>query len=162
MDLIIQNQDKILALLNELKEVYRQLLYENDKVVQGNPNRLVDNINSLIKIEGNRLELGFNLPAEWKFVENGSSPHWPPVSAITDWIDQKPVTPYPDSNGRIPTKDQLAFLIGRKIATEGIEAKHLLEEAITRTDFYNRMIFLIKEEMVSHYNKEIKKILLTL
>ena len=157
MEMYIQNQDKILALLNELKEVYRQLLYENDKVVQGNQNRLVDNINSLIKIEGNRLELGFNLPAEWKYVENDTRPHWPPPPALEKWIQEKPV---PHSENI--TDKQLAYLVGKKIAEFGTEGKHLLEEAITRTDFYNRMIYIIRSEMVSHYNKEIKKILLTL
>lgn len=158
----IEHQEKMTALLDELKEVYRQLLYENGAVVQGNPNRLVDNIADLIQVEGDQIKIGFTLPAEWQYVENGASPHWPPVNAIKDWIEQKPVEILPDSNGRIPTTDQLAFLIGRKIAEEGIEPKHLLEEAIVRTDFYNRMIYIIKEEIAEHANKEIKQILMTL
>lgn len=158
----IEHQEKMTALLDELKEVYRQLLYENGAVVQGNPNRLVDNIADLIQVDGDQIKIGFTLPAEWQYVENGASPHWPPVNAIKDWIEQKPVEILPDSNGRIPTTDQLAFLIGRKIAEEGIEAKHLLEEAIVRTDFYNRMIYIIKEEIAEHANKEIKQILMTL
>lgn len=157
MEIYIENQERILALLNELKEVYRQLLYQNDAVVQGNPNRLVDNINSLIKIDGNRLELGFNLPAEWKYVENDTRPHWPPPPALEKWIQEKPV-----QHSDNITDKQLAYLVGRKIAEFGTEGKHLLEQAITQTDFYNRMIYIINTEVAAHYNKEIKRLLMTL
>lgn len=162
MDFYITNIEKVTALLDELKETYRQLLYQNDHVVQGNPNKLADNIADLVQVEGNTIKIGFTLPAEWKFIEDDTRPHWPPPDAIKKWIEEKPVNGRPLPDGRIPTEDQLAYLIGRKIAEEGTKGDHLLEEAIIRTDFFNRMIYIIKEEMTAHVNKEIKEILMTL
>lgn len=44
---------------------------------------------------------------------------FPPVGAILDWIEQKGILPKPDAKGRIPSKQSLAFLIGRAIAEKG-------------------------------------------
>lgn len=162
MDFYLTNIEKVTGLLDELRETYRQLLYENDHVVQGNPNKLADNIADLVQVEGNTIKIGFTLPAEWQYIENDTAPHWPPVDAIKGWIKEKPITPTPLQDGRIPTEDQLAYLIGRKIATDGTKGDHLLEEAIVKTDFFNRMIYIIKEEITAHANKEIKEILMTL
>lgn len=161
-EITITHIERVTALLDELKEVYRQLLYENRHVVQGNPQRLVDNIGDLVQIHGHSIKIGFTLPQEWKYVENGSSPHFPPPQAIEDWVKLKPVEKYPLPSGKIPTDEQVAFLIGRKIAREGTEGDHLLEEAIIRTDFFNRMTRIIQAEIAEHYNKEITKILMTL
>lgn len=162
MEFHFTNIERVTGLLDELRETYRQLLYENDHVVQGNPNKLVDNIADLVQVEGNTIKIGFTLPAEWKYIEDDTRPHWPPVDAIKEWIREKPVTPTPLQDGRIPTEDQLAFLIGRKIATDGTKGDHLLEEAIVKTDFYNRLNYIIRLEMEEHANKEITEILMTL
>ena len=162
MEFKITHIERVTALLDELKETYRQLLYQYNAVVAGNPNKLADNIADLVQIEGNTIKLGFTLPAEWKFVENGTSPHWPPPQAIEDWVRLKPVQKYQLPNGKEPTDKQVAFLIGRKIATVGTDGKHLLEEAIIRTDFFNRMTRIIENEMAEHANKEITQILMTL
>ena len=60
------------------------------------------------------------LPAYWYNVEFGRPPcppskHWVPVDALKEWIRVKPIIPRPDDRGRIPTVDQLAFLINRAI-----------------------------------------------
>lgn len=162
MDFYIEHMERITGLLDELKEVYRQLLYEHNHVVQGNPDRLADNIADLVQVDGNTIKIGFTLPAEWKFVEEDTRPHWPPVDAIEQWVKDKPLSKYPDANGRKPTDKQLAYLIGRKIATDGTRGDHLLEEAVIRTDFFNRLIYIIKAEIAEHANKEIKEILMTL
>lgn len=39
-----------------------------------------------------------------------------------NWIKIKPVLPRPDKNGKLPTQQQLAFLIARKISREGTPA----------------------------------------
>lgn len=61
-----------------------------------------------------------SLPAYWYNVEYGRKPcppskGWIPVDALIKRIKVKPVIPRPDSNGRIPTTRQLAFLINRAI-----------------------------------------------
>lgn len=49
--------------------------------------------------------------------------------AITQWIQDKPVYPTPDDDGRLPTVEQLAFLIARKISRDGTEARDVFETA---------------------------------
>ena len=39
-------------------------------------------------------------------------------------MEIKPVIPYPDAKGRIPSPRSLAFLIGRKISREGTTGSH--------------------------------------
>ena len=81
----------------------------------------------------------------WKYVEDDTKPHWPPVSAILEWIRVKPVIPRPDSRDRIPKPEQLAYLIGRKIAKEGTEGSHDL--ALSATECNRKYEPLIAEAL---------------
>lgn len=71
----------------------------------------------------------FNLQDYWKYIEDGTRPHWPPPGSLLPWIRVKPVIPRPDDKGRLPTEKQLDFLIRRKIAREGTQGSHDLERA---------------------------------
>ena len=78
---------------------------------------------------------------------------FPPVSAIERWIEVKPVLPRPMSNGKLPTNKQLAYLIGRKIAIEGISPKPLLQRSVD--DVWNNMREFISEALAKDLQKEI-------
>ena len=58
----------------------------------------------------------------YAFVEKGrkSGGKFPPLNVIEKWIQDKRIRPE-NRGGRLPTQKQLAFLIGRKIAEEGIK-----------------------------------------
>jgi hypothetical protein len=47
---------------------------------------------------------------------------------IRQWIDDKGIVPRDAANGRKTTKDELAFLIARKIHRQGYEAKLYISE----------------------------------
>ena len=47
---------------------------------------------------------------------------------VRQWIDDKGIVPRDAANGRKVTKDELAFLIARKIHREGYEAKLYISE----------------------------------
>lgn len=121
-------------LLNTLREyatkavaLYKQRLIDDDKKASG---QLLNSISSEIKVGGEQFTVVLNLVDYWKYVEDGRRPgKFPPPKAILKWITVKPVIPRP-IHGKLPTKKQLAFLIGRKIATEGIEAGHQLKETV--------------------------------
>lgn len=51
----------------------------------------------------------------------GKFPGKPPLQNIQDWITKKGIKPKTLKSGRIPTLRQLAFLIGRSIARNGIQ-----------------------------------------
>lgn len=105
-----------------VEDMYRYRLKKDDKVASG---ELIG------KLRFNKWEISLYLKDYWYYVEHGRQPgKFPPVDKILEWIDIKPILPYPDKNGKLPTPNQLAYLIGRKIATEGIEAGNQLQETL--------------------------------
>jgi hypothetical protein len=123
--------DNLYDILVELGENVRRG-YVNKLVKNGHPtqeNTLASTVTSEVIVKGTTYEVVLNLQDYWKYVEEGTEPHWPPRQAILDWIKIKPVIPRPDDRGRIPTPEQLAFLISRKISREGTEGSHDLQTA---------------------------------
>lgn len=91
---------------------------------------LFSTVQSQLEVNGQMYNVVLSLADYWKYIENGRPPgKFPPTSKILDWITIKPVIPRPDDYGRIPTPKQLAYLIGRKIANEGYEGSHELQNA---------------------------------
>lgn len=103
-------------------EAYRHEMQTRGKNASGN---LSKKVRYVVKSDTGGLfapafAVELTLPAYWFNVEYGRPPcppskHWVPVDALMKWIKVKPVIPYPDANGRIPTTRQLAFLINRAI-----------------------------------------------
>lgn len=93
--------------------------------------KLYDSLKYTVKGTAGIYEIDITLQDYWKYIENGRQPgKWPPVNAIKEWIKIKPVTPFPTSNLKLPTVEQLTYLIGRKIKEKGIKARPLLASAI--------------------------------
>lgn len=63
------------------------------------------------------------------YFDQGTRPHWPPKDPIIKWIQDKPIYPEADANGKLPTVEQLAFLISRKISQDGTEARNVFDAA---------------------------------
>jgi hypothetical protein len=84
-----------------------------------------------VEINDGKFIVYFNLPAYWKYVEYGrkAGGKFPPREAIENWIRVKPLVPSAVS-GKVPTTDQLVYLVSRKIAEKGIEPTPILAEAI--------------------------------
>ena len=112
--------------LNAFIEEYRKKLIESGKSASG---RLVNSIQfPNITFTGTGYEGTISLEDYWKYVEFGRKPgRFPPPNVILSWIQIKPILPRPVNN-ITPTQEQLAFLIGRKIATEGIEPGNQMQE----------------------------------
>ena len=106
-------------------ELARGFLQDNGTNASGELSRSLEKI---IEIGEDSFSVKISLADYWTYVEHGRGPgKFPPPPAIRNWIEVKPVQPYPDSRGRIPTVDQLTFLIGRKIAEEGTEPQPFFE-----------------------------------
>ena len=122
--------DNLYDILVELGENVRRG-YVNKLVKNGHPtqeNTLASTVTSEVIVKGTTYEVVLNLQDYWKYVEEGTRPHWPPISAIAHWIQIKPVIPRPDEKGNIPSQQSLAFLISRKISREGTQGTHDLKE----------------------------------
>lgn len=130
--------------INDVRDLYMNKLQQPDingwnRIATGN---LINSVKTVINIDGSTIEAALQLDECWKFIEFGSQPegefkqHWPPVDAIKNWIKIKPVLPRPDKNGKLPTTDQLAFLIGRKIYEKGTTPYRYLQQSIDEVNKY--------------------------
>lgn len=104
-------------------EAYRAEMKAQGKNASGNLSR---KLHVEVKVEGGgglfgpAFAVDLTLPAYWYNVEYGRPPcppskHWVPMDALLKWIQVKPVIPYPDASGRIPSPESLAFMINRAI-----------------------------------------------
>lgn len=108
----------------EFINTYQDELLDADANATGD---LFNTITSNIVINDSEFVVSLNIQEYWKYIEYGRKPgKWPPVSAIRKWIEVKPVIPRA-YNGKVPTLDQLAFMIGRKIYRDGIAPRPLLQ-----------------------------------
>lgn len=128
---------------NEIINEYRLQLANNNSNCTG---LLGNSLRTSTNFENGIYDLYLWLQDYWKYVEYGRKPGtFPNIDAIKRWIINKPVLPTA-YNGKIPTTDTLAYLIGRKIERDGttptnalgdamknLEEKfNLLDEAITK------------------------------
>ena len=103
--------DYAIAVQNEYKD---NLLLSN-RLATG---ELIRSVKYQLDFEERTFIVSLNLEEYWKWVEKGTSAHFPPLDAIREWIKAKPILPTPMKNGKLPTPNQLAYLIGRKISEE--------------------------------------------
>lgn len=114
--------------VSDFVDTYKGLLIRDNKKATGDLIRSIKPIE--IQFETNNYSGSISLAYYWKYVEYGRRPgKFPPPNKILDWVKIKPVIPRP-INGIKPTEKQLAFLISRKIARDGIEAGNQFKEAL--------------------------------
>ena len=132
--------DFVVELKNKLKA--------NDSYASGD---LVNSVRGVVKQNGKYIVISIQLNEYWKFIENGTKPHWPPVDAIKKWVSVKKILPRPLKTGKLPTENQLAFLIARKISKVGTKPKPFLYNTIKDFDLvgkvYNEVLTLINKQL---------------
>lgn len=114
---------------------------------------LANSIRGIVKQNGKYILISIQLEDYWQYVENGRrAGKYPPINAIKKWISVKPVLPRPLKSGKLPTTNQLAFLIARKISKVGIKPKPFLKPTITDFDLINK----VYNEVVNLLNKKLE------
>lgn len=94
------------------------------------------NISFTLQVNNTLFEIEFKAPEYWKFANYGRGPgKFPPPSAIDSWITRRRITPR-KINGRTPTRNQLVYLISRKIAKFGFKGSGFLELALADQQDY--------------------------
>lgn len=120
---------------------------------------LSKSINGIVKFDGKYLIVSIRLNEYWKYIEYGTNPHFPPVDKIREWIRVKPVLPRPLANGKLPTENQLAFLIGRKISKFGTKPKPFVYNTMENFNLigkvYNATLELITKQLEQEINEEL-------
>ena len=116
-------EEMAIAIRNE----YQDNLIRNDRIASGD---LLNNIEYEITRGDFTYTIYVKMKDYWYYVENGrKAGKRPPIQNILDWVKIKPVLPRPNSKGKLPTPQQLAFLIARKIGEEGTEGTQDLRKA---------------------------------
>lgn len=150
VDRLISNEilQNFLATLDEYareaKELYKRKLTEKNINASY---KLLNSVETTVKRNDDEFTVTINLEYYWYWIENGrKSGRYPPIDKIIEWIRIKPIIPYSDKRGRLPTEEQLAFLIARKISgldakgnkivEYGIEGKHILAETVEELNRY--------------------------
>lgn len=133
--------------------------YQN-QLAQSNHNasgRLSSSLEYEVAWKGGLLELSLSLEDYWKYVEEGRRPgKFPPPQKILEWIRVKHIAPRP-YNGKLPTEQQLAFLIGRKIAREGIKGTNDLNKA--EESNWDKLLDIIDEAIEKDINESLDEML---
>lgn len=134
-----------------LVEEYKDKLILNDVNAS---DELYNSVVYMVEQHNTTFEVKLELAHYWKYVENGrKAGKWPPISAIEKWVEIKPVLPRPMDNGKLPTTQQLAFLIARKIGLEGIKPRPLLQQSVD--EVWENMSEFIAEAFAKDLEKEI-------
>lgn len=145
--------DKLIIEINKVAELYRKQLAADNVNASG----ALSNFTTEYEYDGQHFVLYFNLVEYWKWVENGRRPgKFPPIDAIRNWIQIKPIVPVPDAKGKIPSTNQLAFLISRKIALEGTQGKHSLTKAMLSSEM-DPIVASIENILIADIEKELIK-----
>lgn len=132
-------------------EQYKQNLQNSGRKATSN---LISSISTRVVVNNTALELWLDLADYYYYVENGrSAGKFPPVDKILQWIQAKPILPR-EINGKLPTEQQLAYLIGRKIANEGFEGSHDLENTKNslEAEFTERIKEALEQDFIKEFN----------
>lgn len=143
-------------LTHTVDEMCRELLqeYVSNLISNGHEatGELANSVSYDLNVQDNIIQITISLAEYWKYVEYGRRPgKFPPPDAILNWITAKGILPTTDSNGRLPTTQSLAFLIGRKIAERGIEGSHDFEKA--QNTILTRYEQRLEESLTKDYNE---------
>ncbi len=147
--------------LNTIKEITNLFAAAlKDKLEENGSNathQLSNSIKDIVKFDGKYLTVSIQLEDYWKWVENGrKAGKFPPVDAIKKWITIKPVIPR-GKNGKVPTENQLSYLIGRKIAREGTRANPFLEPTIRDFKLVDKIYAAVNSMLTDEINKAVSE-----
>ena len=137
----------------EFIELYKLNLVQSGRPASG---KLAESLSYHVNLGTNVYAVDISLLEYWKYIENGTRPHFPPVSAIREWIRVKPVIPRPLANGKLPTESQLAFLIARKISRVGTEGINDFQRA--NDEVFARMEMSLAEAVTEDLQRQVSVI----
>ena len=138
---------------NQIADIYRKKMDQAGYDKNGE----LYNFKWTTEWKDNLFEVNFDLPLYFHFAENGRRPgKFPPPDVILKWVQFKRLVPRPGRDGKVPSTNQLVYLISRKIATKGTEGKHLFEKTLDDTNLDNLADKLV-ELITAEFEKEIEK-----
>ena len=129
-----------------------------DKISEYASGKLYKSIDYTITSKSDSYLVTINLEEYWKFIEKGrrAGAKIPPVSAIENWIKIRKIIPRPvtlkSGKQRVPTVQQLAYVIARSIARKGIAPRPFMRETIedTMNDFKSKLTAAVRDDVLEN------------
>ena len=129
-----------------------------DKISEYSSGKLYKTIDYSITSHNDSYLVTINLEEYWKFIEKGrrAGAKMPPVSAIENWIKIRKIIPRPvtlkSGKQRVPTVQQLAYVIARSIAKNGIKPRQFMRESIedTMKDFKSKLSAAVRDDVLDN------------
>lgn len=125
-------QEALAQYAQAIADKYKTNLESSGRRASG---QLITSVNTVVVVNENEFAIDLNLEDWWKFIEYGTKPHMPPVSKILEWVKVKQILPTPMANGKLPTEQQLAWMIAKKIDRVGTEGSNDLEHTMEEVDY---------------------------
>ena len=145
--------DEIKTIVGDLLQRYKDEIKNSGHSASGD---LEKTARYKLQFSGRYFEVIFQLQDYWKYLENGTRPHFPPIDAIERWIQVKRIVPRTVTN-KVPTTRQLAFLISREISVNGTKPTKLLQKTIDGADdLISLMLDEFANQMQEQINEEIE------
>ena len=129
-----------------------------DKISEYSSGKLYKTIDYTITSNNDSYLVTINLESYWVFLERGrkAGAKMPPVSAIEEWIKVRKIIPRPvtlkSGKQRVPTVQQLAYVIARSISRKGIAPRPFMRESIedTMKDFKSKLSAAVREDVLDN------------
>lgn len=133
----------------DVQDHYKSELTADNAKASG---ELINSVKYILQRNNNTFQVSLSLLDYWKYVEYGRRPgKFPPLHKIREWIEIKPIIPRPMSNGKLPTLNQLTYLISRKIATEGIAPRNILQKTLEQinNEYDNKISEALTKDLIN-------------
>ena len=155
--------------LEETLEIWGEVIADEYKITLKTEGinasgKLSNSVKSLFSANGNLYEVSLQLEDYYKMIEDGRKPTKNGGNGelrrnILNWIRVKPILPQP-YNGKLPTEQQLAYLISRKIHRLGYEGKQPLKKSVDK--YRSNIISDIEKALQEDLTADVLKILSTM
>lgn len=143
--------EELNSIVQDMLDRYKKAISDSGHMASG---QLANTASYKIAINGKWVEIFFDLSDYWKYLENGTRPHFPPIDAIEKWITVKRIVPT-NINSRVPSTRQLAYMICREISIHGTKPTKLLQQTINNSDdLIEQLIDVITQQLESELNEE--------
>lgn len=90
--------------------------------IQANGSIAIGTLNSTMEISFNNdyLSVKISLQEYWRYLDEGTKPHMPPVDAIRQWVEVKL---------NVPDVERVSWAVAKTIAKKGTEAQPFMEDS---------------------------------
>lgn len=151
--------DRVYQITQEICQAIKESIFNRGLDVSGN---LYNSVQTYFDYDGESYSVTVELADYWKYVEEGrGSGKFPPPDQIKDWIRFKHIVPTAKSSQKIPSTNQLAYMISRKISEKGTKATHFLEETLESPQLqalFDEIEEVVYSSLIKDVNEEIDKL----